>query len=255
MRGREHVRAFTLIELLVVIAIIAILAAMLLPALRKAREQAVLSVCANKQKQLYLQYFVYAQDYKGWFPINGQRRSPVAGWGGSPPGVEEYGLTPLPNGGVYHPSGHTKNPFVCPSEVKRPNWGCGYALVAGWNTEWCGTVWPVLGRVDPGCRWSSNPDCKSEANMLSGRCNIRVIRDIGRKDISPGFVACPAENFDCYGCTTIPPKYGGHFYGPGLSYGDFRNNTTYGDGHTKAHASTDPEFKLREYNGSFHLWF
>src|ERR1035437_4791860 len=82
---RNRRRGFTLIELLVVIAIIAILAALLLPVLSKAKAKGQGISCLNNLKQLQLAWFMYADDHGGKLVYNnsngaGEPTGWVMGW-------------------------------------------------------------------------------------------------------------------------------------------------------------------------------
>lgn len=68
MKKSGSIIGFTLIELLVVIAIIGILAALLLPALVKARDSAYMATCQSNMKNLASGYIIYSSDNDGWFP-------------------------------------------------------------------------------------------------------------------------------------------------------------------------------------------
>jgi len=70
MRNVAKKCGFTLIELLVVIAIIAILAALLLPALQRARDRARMSLCQSNLKQLFISLSVYMQDVGDVMPMS-----------------------------------------------------------------------------------------------------------------------------------------------------------------------------------------
>ena len=76
--SRHHSR-FTLIELLVVIAIIAILAAMLLPALQQARDKGKSAKCLNNFSQIGRMTHLYIADYKGYYPRHTSRSGMAAG--------------------------------------------------------------------------------------------------------------------------------------------------------------------------------
>lgn len=69
-RPRAPQSAFTLVELLVVIGIIALLIAILLPALRRAKEAANAAQCSSNQRQLMMAFLMFANDHKGHLPGN-----------------------------------------------------------------------------------------------------------------------------------------------------------------------------------------
>jgi len=125
---RDRHAAFTLIELLVVISIVALLIALLLPALNESREAARAAQCGSNQRQLGIVCQVYMNDFEGFLPLrtanstaspdNGMspiRRLQVSGYISDPPNVEQAGVFNCPT-----------NPFNRLANRKRDNNDLGF---------------------------------------------------------------------------------------------------------------------------------
>src|ERR1017187_396842 len=104
-------RAFTLIELLVVIAIIAILAAMLLPALSKAKQKAWTTTCNSNLRQIGLGMKMYADDNREFYPESGGKIS----WNQKDSGTGYYGWLQQ----IFSYTQST-NLYHCPGNVQLP---------------------------------------------------------------------------------------------------------------------------------------
>jgi prepilin-type N-terminal cleavage/methylation domain-containing protein/prepilin-type processing-associated H-X9-DG protein len=120
---RNHLRAFTLIELLVVIAIIAILAALLLPALARAKGRGESIQCINNLRQLQSAWMQYCFDFNDLFPPNlslgsaGQARNQPGSWVVGNAQLPGAALTNISDGVLYNYTAKSAAVYHCPTDL------------------------------------------------------------------------------------------------------------------------------------------
>ncbi len=208
-------RGFTLIELLVVIAIIAILAAMLLPALSKAKEKGKATSCINSLRQMAIAQQLYMADNDSRFTFTFQVR-----------GNNDFRKAWF---NFLHPYQQTTNLILCPSRTKKfrellalypsqnddrfvSNYAMNFALGGcDWPNVWDAKVWTP--RRDSSLR---SPAATAMITDSGTRPTNSTDPNRAVTDASPekpgAWIVHDAQRDDpCVGCVTSPgdPNWGG----------------------------------------------
>jgi prepilin-type N-terminal cleavage/methylation domain-containing protein/prepilin-type processing-associated H-X9-DG protein len=181
----HRLRGFTLIELLVVVAIIALLAAMLLPALQNARERGKTAACANNLRQIGLAELVYVQEYQECVTARASAlvSSHVVGFGGVPTYLGQL----LVHGAVLTPKNYRI--LFCPGQS-----------LGGWRIktaekEWPGSFWPDLtwGLVTYAQRQTARPEAAGGSGPWPRLGDATIGYDLNNRTAFVACLRCPIE--------------------------------------------------------------
>ncbi len=259
--GRKEGSAFTLIELLVVIAIIAILAAMILPALGKAKQKTQGVYCMNNSKQLMLANHMYQSDNRDNFPMamhggfvpgaNSKVRPWVSGWLDWGNGADNTNVQYLLNpqyAVLAQYFGNSKNVYKCPADV--------YVSQAQNRAGFRERVRSVSGNiyVGKGNGWTSD-NSPGAGYTIGGPYNIQVYK--GCQKLSDMLIPGPSASWvymdehpdSINDAGAFAPDSATNIPDAPASYHNGAAGFAMGDGHGEIHKWRGPTYgRLRKIN-------